>query len=229
MSEEKIALSWSRISNYRQCPRQFEAKYISKIWPDESNNPAFEKGNRIHKQLEEYILFKKGKGAEPVVGREAKTAIPLINDYFEKYEADNIDAEMQLALDFDWNETSWYGPTDIVKFRGIIDMVILEGDTAIVIDWKSGKVRPYEDEKGQLHLTASYIFELYPHVETIEIAYIFVEHKKRIKVDFKRSEHKANKASFDLEYAQINEDEEFAAKKNTYCFFCSIKEDCEYG
>jgi RecB family exonuclease len=231
MSKPLIALSWSRLSQYRQCPTQFEAKYISKSYPDEGDNPAFAKGTRVHKQLEDYINFKKGiLTVEPKPGKIASSVLPIIDMYFNKFSKDSIFAEQQLALDHNWNDTEWFGKPDQVKFRGIVDMVIFESTTqCTVIDFKTGKYRKYEEDFGQLHMTASFLFELYQDIQDIKTVYLFAEHKKKIVVSFNRSEHSAIKAKFNVEYLQVNEDEEFLPTKNKYCFFCAIKEDCIYG
>ena len=229
-----IALSWSRISSYRQCPMQFEAKYISKTYPDEGDNPAFEKGTRIHKQLEDYINWKRRKGEgidPPKLGVEASNAKKLIDNYFNAYSPSAINAEKQIAINMAWEECDWFDTPDVVKFRGIMDMIVFESPTKMsIIDFKSGKVRPYDEDFGQLHLSATIMFELFPKIETITCAYLFVEHKQTIKEVFERSEcHNKNKAHFEMEYLEINEDDSFEAKKNKYCFFCGIKSSCKYG
>lgn len=230
----KIPLSWSRLSVYRQCPQQFEAKYITKEYPDESDNPAFEKGSRIHKQLEDYINWKKGKGKEPSLCAEAKNVLPIIDSYFKRINSQAISAEKQLALNHDWKACGWFDNTSIVKWRGIIDMIVLMRKNHLhLIDFKTGKVRPYADDRGQLHLTAAMLFELYPDVEQITTAYLFVEHKVTDQTTFHRKDHAKNKAAFDVEWLQVNEDKEFTAKKNQYCFWCALSKskqgDCVYG
>jgi len=230
MSKTLIPLSWSRVSVYRTCPTQFEAKYITKEYPDESDNPAFEKGNRIHTQLEDYINWKKGKGKEPSLCTEAKNVLPIIDSYFKSTVKDSISAEKQIALNHEWKICGWFDSTKIVKWRGILDMLVIQNKSKLVlIDFKTGKVRPYADDRGQLHLSAAILFELYPDIDMITSAYLFVEHKKTDQTTFYRKDHAKNKAAFDIEWATINEDEEFLPKKNKYCYFCGIKGDCLYG
>lgn len=227
----KIPLSWSRIAVYRQCPAQFEAKYITKTYPDESDNPSFIKGNEVHKQLENYINWRKGVlTKQPSLGSIAKNVKPIIDSYFNNNIQDCISAEKQLALGHDWTECGWFDPADIVKWRGILDMLVVpRKDRLVLIDFKTGKVRPYEEERGQLHLSSAMLFELYPDVQQITCAYLFAEHKQTSQVVFQRKDHDKNKAAFDVEWHTINEDKEFEPKKNKFCYFCGIKTECIYG
>jgi len=226
-----IPLSWSRINVFRNCPKQFEAKYISKDYPDESDNPNFARGNKIHKQLEEYVLFKKGKlNSAPLLSAEGRNGSKIIESILTVVTPDKIEPERQIALDHDWEPVSWFSKPNDVRFRGIIDLLVFESPTSItIIDWKTGKVRDYDEDYGQLHLTASFLFELYPDVLTIDSKYCFVDHKQTVSKRFVREDHKSVKAKFDIEYIEVNEVEDFSPKKNSYCFFCMIKKDCKYG
>jgi len=226
----KIPLSWSRVSVYRQCPRQFEAKYIDKQYTEDPTNPAFIRGNEVHKQLEEYINERKGARKKVSLGIIAKNAKHLIDSLFKKFLPEQIHAEKQLALGHEYKPCDWFDNTDTVKWRAIIDMLVeVRKDRLIVNDFKTGKVRDYSDNMGQLHLTAMLLFELYPEVNTITCSYLFVEHKESIVNTFNRKDHAKAKAAFDLEWLTINEDKDFEAKKNKYCFSCQIKKECEFG
>jgi len=228
MTETHTPLSWSRVAVYRQCPRQYEAKFLTKEYPDESDNPAFAKGNAVHSQLEAYIKALKGSKVKPVMGTIATNLIGVINSYFKRIDANNIHAEKQLAVDLNYKSVGWF--TADIKWRAIIDMLVeTRADRLHVNDFKTGKVRDYDDDRGQLHLTAVLLFELYPKVNQITCAYLFAEHKETRTVVFHREDHAKNKAAFDLEWLSINEDTDFKAVKNKYCYFCGIKEQCEFG
>ena len=227
---QAIPLSWSRLGTYRTCPRQFESKYLSKTYPEDKDNPAFIKGSAIHKQLENYILWKKDPTLEePQIGKEAKNAIPIIDNLFDTLDADNIYAERQLAVDLDWKQCDWFDSPDVIKYRAIIDMLAVGGDHVSIIDFKTGKVRPYDEDFGQLHLTATIIFHLMPSVSRITCAYLFVEHKQTIKVDFHRDDLDKLRAKFDVDYITVNQDTEFEPSKNRYCHWCAIKKECRFG
>ena len=228
--KEPIALSWSRINVYRGCPAQFKSMYIDKSYPDEGDNPAFVKGNRIHGQLDDYVKWKRGEGKEPSLCAEAQNAVGIIENYVKKVGAEAVNSEKQIAITHDWALCDWFDKPSKLRFRAIMDMIVFVSPEEIhIIDWKTGKFRPYAADVGQLHLSANILFALYPKVNKIVNAYLFVEHKKTEKVTFLREDHARFKAKFDLEYTVINEDKEFEPTKNKYCGWCKIKEGCKYG
>ena len=57
-----ISLSWSRISDFRQCALKFKLKYIDKVsnmlLKDEDKGPQLIRGSNIHKALDEYVKTK---------------------------------------------------------------------------------------------------------------------------------------------------------------------------
>jgi CRISPR/Cas system-associated exonuclease Cas4 (RecB family) len=105
-------------------------------------------------------------------------------------------------------------------YRAIVDLLHVNNDKALIVDYKTGKAAPYTDNRGQLHLSAAVVFELYHEVEAITSSLLFLEHKQTNKYLFTRTMHEANKAAWELEAIEINEEAEFAPKKNKYCHFC---------
>lgn len=210
---------------------KFDSQYVTKDYPDDSNNPAFKKGKEIHKQLEDYIVsHKDGKPDSSILGKYSVTAKPIIDAYVKYIGAESIVPENQIALNDDWEKVSWFDKE--VKFRAIYDVIIRVSDTLIhLIDWKSGKFREYDTDYGQLHLSATMIFAINPEVMEIISFYKYVEHSKTVKVTFKRDElYDDLKEHFEKEYQEVQaagKVDSFPAKKNKYCFFCKHP-DCEF-
>lgn len=221
-----LALSFSRLSDYIGCPNKFKLKYVDKSYADDSDNPAFVKGNIIHKQLEDYINFVNGDCDEPSMNAATSSAKGMIEN-LHKVSKGNIFSEKQIAVDQDWVKCDWFAPPTKVKYRAIIDcLVFLGDDTLYIIDWKSGKVREYEDgPTTQLKLTAAMLFKLYPKIVKITSAYMFVEHKKTVKVDFERSQLDDLVANFDAAHTKVNGETEWAPLKNKYCNWCLATSD----
>ena len=220
------ALSFSRLDVYLQCPKQFEAKFISKTYPDESTNPALVKGQEIHKQLENYTLFKLGKlNDEPKLTSAAKNATKIIDKITTSYQV--VQPELELAINDKWERCGWFDSD--VYYRAKIDLIAHNnGDELTVIDHKTGKVRHYEEGPyAQLNLTSAMLFSVMPEVNKINCAYLFVEHKVTSKVEFTRDKYKVLKAPFDLVHKMVNSDTKFEPTPNKYCRFCKVN-DCPY-
>ena len=79
--------------------------------------------------------------------------------------------ELKLGITEDLEPCGFYA--DDVWFRGIADLIILDGDLAWVIDYKTGKSSKYAD-KGQLELMAMSVFKHYPQVKTVRAGLVFV-------------------------------------------------------
>lgn len=228
MSKSPIALSWSRLSTYLECPYKFKAQYIDKDYPDDSDNPHFARGSRIHKQVEDYINFKKTAGetfgSAPAMSSEAKNAIPMVNKVFDNY--DVVVAERQLATNMEWAKCDWFAKPTEVKYRCIIDSMALRDAEVLSLDWKTGKVRPYDNKHGQLHLSAAMVMKIMPDVEKIDNCYVFLDHKQTISIQLARADVQRELDYFDEQYEVVNTDENFDPKKHKYCGFCLIKDRC---
>ena len=221
-----IALSYSRLSNFEQCPKQFHAKYIGKTYPDDSGNYAFIKGKKKHDQLDNYVKYKTGKinVSMPYDG-DVLDACSIVDNLYDK--GFQLTSELQLAVDKKFKQCEWFSKATM--YRAIIDLLALKDDLAIAVDWKTGKKRPYEaSETGQLHLTAAMVFSIWPQVQTIVAPYFFIEHKAKEQVIFQRSMMDTGLVRpFYTAFTTVNEEKEFGPKKNEYCGFCMIKKDCE--
>lgn len=225
-----IALSYSRLSTYENCPRKFKSQYITKTYPDDSDNPHFVRGSKIHKQLEEYVIAM-GAAADtfaemPKLSPESQNAVKMIESIFNSYS--QIYTEQQIAVNKDLEQISWFSKD--AYYRVIYDLVALNGNEALLVDWKTGKVRDYDNKPtGQLHLAAAIMFAIKPHLQKITTAYVFVEHKHTISKVFTRDMFDEMIPHFHEAYDTVNADKEFTPKVNKYCYFCHINpEECEF-
>ena len=136
--------------------------------------------------------------------------------------------ERELATDYSWAKTDWFAKPTIVKYRCIIDMLAIRngGKDVLTIDFKTGKVRPYNDSHGQLHLSAAMVMSVIPQAEVLTSAYVFSEHKQTIKMTMERDEVQKEIDYFDGLHTRVNEETEFAPTKHKYCNFCGIKNTC---
>jgi len=214
-----IALSHSKINTFNGCPRQFFLQYISKVYPKEGDNPYFIKGNRIHKELENYVVWLLGdkQGDQPKMGDEAKNGLPIVNRLMSKF--DDCYPEQKLSMDDKFKKVGWFDKK--TRWRVIYDFLAMKNDLAMVVDYKTGKVRDYAGFGGQLHLGAWVLFNIRPEIQTVNNAYLYLEHKHTVSIKLERDKDMNKLTDHFLEvFDTINSEKNFDEKKNKNCYFC---------
>lgn len=177
MSKKPPAWSYSSISLYDTCPRKYESEKVTKEVPF-TDTDATRYGKEVHLAAEEFI--RDGKPVDPRFGfllphLEKLNAIPG-----EKF------CELKLGLkkeDGQFVSCDFFDPH--VWFRGVADLVVLNGRKGWIIDYKTGKSAKYADPK-QLALMAACLFVQYPELEKIKAGLLFVVAKEFVKVEYTR-------------------------------------------
>jgi len=154
--------SFSRIKAFEQCPKQFYHEKILKLYPVQETE-AMRYGTDFHKACEDFI----GAG-KPIP--EKYSFIQDILDRFAAMEGDKI-CELKMGLTADLEACTFFA--DDVWFRGIADLLIVNNETATVVDYKTGKSSKYAD-KGQLELMALAVFKHFPKVKKVKAGLLFV-------------------------------------------------------
>jgi len=215
-----IALSYSRLSTYEQCPLKFKSQYISKDYPDEGDNYFFKKGKRKHDQLDNYTKAQVNATINTIqYDEDVETCLPMIDTIISSY--DIVASELQLAVDGSFSPCAWFGKK--VMYRAIVDLEASNDDEALVIDWKTGKFREYDESPtGQLHLTAAVEFARKEKVEKVTTAYVFIEHKQTIRRVFHREDYNSLVEPFLESWKQVNAEKDWKPKQNKYCNYCLL-------
>ena len=157
-----ITWSYSTLNLYQQCPKKY---YHLKVAKDvkEAPSDAIAFGNKIHKIAQEYVESDKPIPAEYVQAMQAPLdklkAMPG-----EKY------CENKLGLTEDLKPCGFFDKK--VWWRGIADIIILQDDTALTVDYKTGKKSQYADLK-QLEILALALFKHYPHIKKVKAGLMF--------------------------------------------------------
>ena len=133
MEAHEVKWSYSSLKDYQNCPRQYQEIKVLKNY---TKFPTAEMryGTEVHKAVEDYVG--EGKPLAPEYERFAKQLQPLI-------EMDGVKhPELRMALGFDRKPSKW----NDYWVRGIADLVVLNGDTAFIVDYKTGSSK-YPDPK----------------------------------------------------------------------------------
>jgi CRISPR/Cas system-associated exonuclease Cas4 (RecB family) len=173
--EKSMSYTWSfsALKEYINCPRQYnELKNLKNFEKKQSEQMLY--GSAVHKALEDYTLAgtelaKNYQRFKPIV--DSLLAIP--GTKYPEYEmALNREKE---PCDFH-DENRWV--------RGIVDLLIVDGDHAFIVDYKTGSAK-YPDAK-QLKLMALMAFYHFPEVKHINAGLMFVMHDVFITESYSR-------------------------------------------
>jgi hypothetical protein len=232
-----IPLSYSRISDFRQCRGKFKLKYLDKApnfqIPPDKKGPHLVRGENVHKGLEAYVV-KKRAGEDVLISPmvEIRNTTPLIDKLMVHYD---LHPEHQIAVNealkrVDWfSKEAWFRVIyDVVGFRRGFEREIMLGD------YKTGKLTDYSGslmEMGQLHFSAVVGMMVWPEVELVRTAYFYVDHKKPVQAEFYRSDcYDIMVDNLRKEHAEVNLEREWAFTKNQFCKWCdATKEQCPNG
>jgi hypothetical protein len=227
-----IALSWSRISDWQQCPRKFYLKYVAKQFPPEDSSKSIHlvKGAEQHKQLENYVYAKLNKQDTSAMHFSPAVidTLPLIDNVIDKYT--EVWPERQVAVTYDFKPTEWFGAD--VAFRSIWDFSGINQAQAIIIDWKTGKVQDYDEECGQLHLSGAMGNAVYGTPQ-IDIFYAFIEYKickPSTPLRLTDDDFPHIRDFFRRIYDTVNQETTWLPTVNQYCNYCpATKAQCQFS
>ena len=183
--------SFSRIKAFEQCPKQFYHDKVLKEFPFVETDATMY-GTAFHKVCEEYIRD----------GVDVPAKFSFIKETLEELNArkGTKHCEIKMGLTEDLEACSFFDKK--VWFRGIADLVIVDGDTATVIDYKTGKSAKYAD-KGQLELMALSVFKHFPEVKHVKAGLLFVVAKDLIKATYAETDSPKLWAKWLADYAKM--------------------------
>ena len=171
------AWSFSAINNFESCPKKYYHLSIAKDYKEEEGE-AIVYGKAVHKALEKLV-------------RDG-TPLPERFKHMQEYVQDfvNVPAtklcEQQLAITKDYEPCDWKDWNN-AWCRAVIDLAIVGDTHAVLIDYKTGKMK--DDGFTQLKLAAAIFMVHNPSIETVDVAYLWTENKgKRTKSSYTKSQ-----------------------------------------
>jgi len=165
------AWTYSQLEKFETCPRQF---YHVRVKKDvvEAPTEATLWGSRVHTAME--LRLKNGEelpeGMTQWEGFAKKLAAMPGNSMYEQ----------QMSLDVNFQPCDWGNAWT----RGIADLLVINGDKAATLDYKTGKRKLTH----QLMLYAGYTFAYYPEVNVVTTGFVWLRDKKIDKEVFTREQ-----------------------------------------
>lgn len=217
-----MPLSFSRLSTFEQCPAQFDYLYVSKR-VQSTTNEAADYGDRVHKVLEA-----KGKGTldEAALTDEGRSTLQQWGAVVDKITARPGEKyfEYQMAVNRQLQPVDWFAKD--VWIRSIADVLVVDGDTAYCLDYKTGKVK---DNPTQLQLFAAMVMWHFPQVNTVKTSFIWLKFNETTNAKYERryldALWRALEPRFDKVQEVINLGV-FDTKPSGLCPWCPAKGFC---
>lgn len=164
--------SYSSLDLFQQCPHKYYRLKVKKdIKEPVSEHLVY--GLDMHKAAEEYI--KEGK---PIPER-FKYLTPVLNK-LKEYAGEKL-CEYRMGLTRNLDPCGFFDKQ--VWWRGVADLIILNGDSAKIIDYKTGKSSKHADTK-QLEILSLAVFKHFPQVKRVKGGLIFVVANEFVKGEF---------------------------------------------
>lgn len=212
------AWSYSSIKTFDQCAKKYFHLKVVKDVKDEGGEAA-DYGTAVHEAAELFItqgapIPEKFAFMRPIVE-------PLAKKQGTKY------AEIKLGVTSDMQPCGFFDKD--VWYRGIADLLIVNGDKAWLIDYKTGKNAKYADIK-QLDLLAGAIFVHFPKVETINSALLYVVSQEMPRKIHHRQHLPTYMGVFDTQLERLEaamDNGVWNANPSGLCGWCPV-ESCEH-
>lgn len=168
------AWSYTALTAFETCPRRYFLTRVAKTVVEPPTD-ATKWGNAVHEALE----------------ARAKHGTPL-PDQMQKYEPyvakivaapGELLTEKQLAIDAAFHPVGWFDKA--VWCRGIVDIGVINGDNAVLLDYKTGKRK---DDHDQLELFSALVMAHYPAVKRARTGFIWLQANRLDAKSFTRND-----------------------------------------
>jgi len=172
MDETSYTWSYSSLGMFKQCPHKYYRVRIAQN-VKEPPTDAIRYGLMVHEAAENYI--RDGVDLPPTVEYVRPILDKLIGYPGDKY------CEYKMALNRALEPCAFDSPD--AWWRGIADLLIIDGDMARVVDYKTGKSAKFADTK-QLELLSLATFKHFPQVKRTKCALLFVVSQEMVKAEY---------------------------------------------
>ena len=159
LDRRPLTFSFTMLHTYDNiCPYQAAQRYVYKNIPFQETE-AMRWGNHVHKAMENRI--RKGTPLPDNCAKYEPFAAALLPH--------NPEAEQQLAVDEAGRPSHYFNGNPYL--RGKLDINIVNGDTAVLVDFKTGRKREYPFE---LSVQAVLLHARYPNLKKIVGHYLWL-------------------------------------------------------
>ena len=215
----RLSHSYSSIKLFENCPLRYYRQRITKDVVDEGGE-ASKHGERIHAFLENRL---KGSGLDAEIAQYE----PLCLSVEKLARQGELYIEQELVLTDNLTATGWWDAD--AWLRSKLDVLVIVGGEAVVMDWKTGKRNA---DQFQMQLFAAQVFKHYPDVQRVKTSLVWLKTMEMDTNTYKRSGVNAIWAEVMKRIQRIHsslEHDNWPAKPSGLCRYCPCRHDCDYA
>lgn len=242
--------SWTKLNDDNICPYKFWLCHGSKYWRKDpiipfTDNAVTLKGKAKHKAIE-YIIKGLNRTGILLPGTESDLIwqawwTDMLIAFVQEYPENEV--EMKIGLDEQWQAHElgeYYKPLFYegnIILHSAIDFICFDkprarAETAVIIDWKSGKYR--EPEKyGQLAMYALLAMSLWRNLQSVDCVYVYLDQKIQKQQKWLRWDMPALQEKFSTKIAVMQHHlglKDRVEVKTGNCHWCpATKEHCQWS
>lgn len=154
--------SYSRLSTYEDCPKQYWYSYVEKMDGFRPPSPAASRGSEVHSDCEKYLLGEL---------KMYPPSVQKVSAHLMILKAKKAQPELKLAVDDKWEPCDYKDPN--AYLRGVIDVLYLEGENLHIEDFKTGQV--YASHPTQMENYVAIASAHYPQASVFVTRLIYID------------------------------------------------------
>jgi hypothetical protein len=204
---------------FENCPLRYYRQRIKKEVVDEGGE-ASKHGERIHAFLEARL---KGSGMNP----ETAQYEPLCASVEKLARRGTLHIEHEMVLTENLTPTGWWDAD--AWLRSKLDVLVIIGDVAVVMDWKTGKRNA---DQFQMQMFAAQVFKHFPEVARVKTSLVWLKTLEMDTEQYTRVNMNAIWAEVMKRIQRIHDAYEhgnWPARPSGLCRFCPCRHDCDYA
>lgn len=204
--------SYSAYALYDQCPQKYKYVKIDKM--KEPQSEALERGNRIHKLGERFLLDQ--TKTVPVEYRHFASMLEQLKE-LEPF------VEQEWGFDKSWRE-SGYRDWNKTWFRAKLDAGVIYPDkTAEAVDFKTGKL--YKTNEDQVELFGAVMMTRYPQVTHVTTRLWYLDSGDEIIREYTAADRPKIIKKWEQKVGPLFADQKWAPKPGPLCKWCHFRKD----
>jgi hypothetical protein len=216
----RLSHSYSSIKLYENCPLRYFRQRIVKDVVD-AGGEASKYGERVHAFLETRLK------ENTLLPQEVAHYESLCSSVERIAHNGELFVEKELVLTDNLTPTTWWEPD--AWLRSKLDILVISGDMANVMDWKTGKRNA---DQFQMQLFAAQVFKHYPEVTRVKTSLVWLKDMAMDTEVYYRSGVNTIWAEVMKRIQRINdslEHDNWPAKPSGLCRYCPARHNCDYA